>query len=241
MPPAHKPRWPWLIAVPVGVMLAALLMPLTPSRSERRPPSGEQGDAIPPSIHIKRLGVELSRNSNGRPAGLLGEEVFDPHVGDHVTVQAWLTRRAYAFLIVFRPDCQIEVCFPEERDELPTETDNPRYPSTSVGREYALTDGEGLQAFALVVSSHPLPAYSEWWSQRKGCPWKKEDAPPGVVYRADGNDSVEVLVGRDDPRGKGARAKGKTLIAELAAWLRQTPGVETVQVLGFTVGPSENH
>ncbi|HTU88668.1 MAG TPA: serine/threonine-protein kinase [Gemmataceae bacterium] len=243
-PPRAKPRWPWLVAAAATMTLTALLMFLSLSHSEQRPSSTpQQGQENPPEpVHIVTLDVMLTRNVNGGglPVGRIGERVFDPQLGDHVTVDARLSRLAYAFLIAFRPDGQAELCFPEKEDEPPSLTDNPRYPSTpeSVGKEYELTDGEGLQAFALVVSSQRLPAYTEWRPQCRGCPWKKEEAPPHMVYRANGEDPVEVLAG-DGSRGKGGRVKGKTPVAELAAWLRKMPGVETVQVLGFVVLPQE--
>ena len=182
-----------------------------------------------------------NKNSHGLPQGKIGEKVFDPRWGDHVTVQAHLSRQGYAFLIAFQANGKVEVCFPEKDNEPPTRTDKPRYPSTAAsgGDEYELSDGEGLQAFAVVVSSQPLPSFKEWWSKHsKDCPWKKETALPGVVYRANGEDSVDVLVG-DNQRGKGAKATGKQLVSDLAQWLRKIPGVETVQVLGFAVEPQQ--
>jgi hypothetical protein len=188
-----------------------------------------------------KLDVKLTRNVNGRgrPAGLLGEDVFDPHLGDTVTVEARLTRPAYAFLIAFRPDGVVEVCFPEKDDEEPAPSDAPRYPSVSRGMEYGLTDGVGLAAFAVVASSEKLPPFKVWWSHGKGCPWKKEEAPDGLVYRGNGEDEVEA-VDLDGSRGKGAVVKGKTPIAQLASWLRHMPNAETVQVLGFTVAAKDS-
>jgi hypothetical protein len=194
-------------------------------------------------IHVISLEVVLTRskNSRGLPQGKIGEKVFDPRWGDRVTVQAHLTRPAYAFLIAFQANGKVEVCFPEKDNEPPTPTGKPSYPSTAAsgGDEYELSDGEGLQAFAVVVSSQQLPSFKEWWSNHsKNCPWKKETALPGVVYRANGEDPVEVLVG-DSPRGKGAKAAGKQLVSDLAQWVRKIQGVETVQVLGFAVEPQQ--
>jgi serine/threonine protein kinase len=193
-------------------------------------------------IHVISLDVNLTRNVNGRgrPAGLLGKKVFDPHLGDTVTVQARLTGPAYAFLIAFRPDGVTEVCFPEKDDQRPELTEKPSYPFPfSKGEAYGLTDGTGLAAFAVVVSSTPLPSFKEWWSHSEGCPWKQVKAPPGVVYRANGEDEVEAL-DVDGSRGKGATVKGKTPIAQLASWLRHIPQIETVQVLGFAVAAKED-
>jgi hypothetical protein len=49
---------------------------------------------------------------------------------------------------------------------------------------------------------------------------------------------VEVLAGNGS-RGKGAREESKKLVSDLSVWLRKISGVETVQVLGFAVGPQQ--
>jgi hypothetical protein len=156
-----------------------------------------------------------------------------------VTVQAQLSHPAYAFLIAFQPDGKAEVCFPEEEDEQPQLAVNPRYPSRpeSAAKVFGLTDGTGLQAFAVVVSRRSLPAFQEWWSQCGVCPWKREQAAPGVVYRADGEDTVETWNAAGRTRGKGVEDKDKKPLADLARWLREQPDVEAVQVFGFVVGP----
>jgi serine/threonine protein kinase len=240
---SSKPIRLTFVAATAGTMLVAMILVLMSSQKPSEPPSSSHpADAPPESIQVQSLLVHLTRSGSNLPAGLLGVDVFDPHFGDTVTVDSRLTRAAYAFLIAFRPDGDVEVCFPEKEDELPPLTDKPRYPSTaaSAGREYELTDGEGIHAFALVVSSKSLPTFKEWWSQVHRCPWGKEDGPGGVVYRANGDDPVEVL-GKNGARAKGASVKGKTIVADLATWLRKTPGIETVQVLAFTVAPKEKN
>jgi hypothetical protein len=223
-----KRRWPWLAAAAAGMVLTALVLWLL----------GRGG----PPVHVMTLDVELARKVDGfrLPAGLLGEQAFHPHLDDTVTVEARLTRPAYAFLISFRPDGQAELCFPESEDEPPPLTDNPRYPSTaaSANEEYGLSDGVGLQAFAVVVSRKPLPAFSEWW-KREHCPWEKTESPPGVMYRANGEDPVQAWNAKGEARSKGVEVVGKTPLAQLADWLRRRPGIETVQVLGFAVEPKE--
>jgi hypothetical protein len=228
----RKRRWPWFAAA-LALILAAILLPWTQIR---------HSDELPVPVHFVTLDVKLTHNIDGRglPAGLLGKDVFVPHLRDTVTVDARLTRPAYAYLIAFQPDGKMEVCFPEAEDEPPSLTDNPRYPSTaaSAEQEYGLSDGEGLQAFAVVVSSKPLPAFKDWWPQ-PGCPWKTADAPLGVMYRANGEDPVQAWGAANQARSKGVEVAGKKPVGELAGWLRQIPGIETVQVLGFAVAPAE--
>jgi hypothetical protein len=54
---------------------------------------------------------------------------------DQVTVEAKLSRPAYAYLIAFRPDGVAELCVPDREDVPPPLVDQPRYPSkVSTGR-----------------------------------------------------------------------------------------------------------
>jgi serine/threonine protein kinase len=257
-------KWSCTLTLALGTALAVLLaLPLwwyigtlrhdtnSTSQVASKLPEAMHVPALPgparasAPIHVMSLEVMLTRSKNnaGLPQGKIGEKVFEPRWGDHATVQTHLTRRAYAFLIAFQANGRVEVCFPEKDNEPPTHTDKPSYPSTAAsgGDAYELSDGEGLQAFAVVVSSQPLPSFKEWWSNHsKNCPWKKETAEPGVVYRGNGEDPVEPLVG-DNQRSKGAKAMGKQMVSGLAQWLRKIPGVETVQVLGFAVGPQQKN
>jgi hypothetical protein len=224
-----------------GVGLAAMLSRRFGALPGATPERQQEAAALAPEpVRIERLSANLF-DAGGRPVGVLGEEVFVAHADDMVRVSARLSRPAFAFLIAFRPEGEPELCFPEKEEEPPPKTDKPAYPLPPKGGGYGLNDGTGLEAFALVVSSQPLPAFKEWWSRCRDCPWKKEEAPLGVVYRANGEDAVEVLAeaGAESPRGKGAKVKGETPVADLTSWLRNTPGIEVVQVLGFAVMPKE--
>jgi hypothetical protein len=160
-----------------------------------------------------------------------------------VEVEARLSRPAYAFLIAFHPNGTAAVCFPEsfpdKPDKAPPRTDRPRFPSVSMNSDYALTEGVGLQAFAVVASSQPLPPFREWWPQQEKCPWQKSAAPPEVVWRAFGGAEVEAQTA--DPSGPRGRreVQGKASVARLAEWLSKRPRVEAVAVLGFAVMPKD--
>jgi hypothetical protein len=175
-----------------------------------------------------------------QPRGLLGKDSFAPRHGDSVTVEARLSRPAYAYLIAFRTDGAEELCFPEREDEPPMLTDQPRYPSVSRDKHYGLDEGAGLQVVALVVSSRPLRASQDWRAQRGPAPWKTHTTPPGVVWRDDG--AVVDAITADDPTGaraKGREVSGKAAVAALTDWLRQGPEVEAVAALGFAVLPKD--
>jgi hypothetical protein len=235
-PPARRRRWLWFSAaglVLAGVLAWAILAPW-------RDPSASNGGSAPDELQVLSLDVEHYAIVNGQPdprPRLLGRDSFVTHGDDGVEVAARLSRPAYAFLIAFRPDATEVVLFPEKDDEAPPRTDRPRFPSVSA-RDYALEEGVGMQAFAVVASSQALPSFKEWWS-RPGCPWTKSEAPPDVVWRAYDGATVERLTA--DPAGpRGPKeVQGKASVARLADWLSRCDGVEAVAVLGFAVLPKD--
>jgi hypothetical protein len=175
-------------------------------------------------------------------SGVLGRTSFGAREDDDVTVHAELSEPAYSFLIAFRPDGTDELCDPEDEDTPPTKKQQPIYPPPAKSDErYRLSEGAGLQAFALVVSREPLPSYREWkrrigpmaWAARLPC-------ESGVVWRDDGQGPEPLLA--DDgglTRGKGAKARDSGgPAAKLASWLRGLPGVDVVTLEAFPVEPA---
>jgi serine/threonine protein kinase len=179
-PPGRRRRWS--LRFMVGLLLAGALAVATfafwPGRPKKTSIEPFQDKLEVLSLDVKHFAsVNGHRDPRER---LLGKGSFVTHVDDSVEVAAWLSRPAYAFLIAFRPDGTEMLCFPEKEDEKPPLTDRPRFPSVSTDSDYALEEGAGLQVFALVVSSQPLPSFKGWWS-RQGCPWGKSESPPEVV------------------------------------------------------------
>jgi hypothetical protein len=173
--------------------------------------------------------------------GNLGERSFAVQAGDDVTIQAKLPEPAYAYLIAYRPDGLDEICDPADPDEKPRKTTNPGYPPPSKSdRVYRLNDGTGLLAFALVVSKSPLPSYAEWKNRYGTPPWHNgSSGASGVVWCDDGQRlSALTAESASGQRGAGARSRGGgAAVADLAAWLRAVPGIDTVVIKAFLVPP----
>ncbi len=203
-PLPRRKRWiPWAATASAAVfVLASLAVALDDVRSKQPEP----GTTVPvAALRVESLEIEHFANVPGgkdAPRGFPGRQSFATLVDDSVTVTARLSRPAYAYLIAHRPDGTEELCFPESEDEAPPKTDAPRYPSVSRDENYGLNEGTGLQVFAVVASSEPLPAYKVWRSRRGASPWKHAETPAGIVWWDDG-ETVEARE-RSTPRSASA-------------------------------------
>jgi hypothetical protein len=133
---------------------------------------------------VQRIEVQHFANVRGEYSldrGLLGRTSFETRFDDSVKVKAVLSQPAYAYLIAFRPDGVEELCFPESEDEPPPLTDRPRDPFVSRGVNFGLTEGEGMQVFAVVASNQRLPVFKVWRQRCGDSPWKKSALAPAFA------------------------------------------------------------
>ena len=156
--------------------------------------------------HYARQGVNTTLYR-----GVLGRESFRPHRFDQVTLEAKLSRPAFAYILAFRPDGEVELCYPDKADQLPSKSATPRYPSTPAERgvRYGLSEGTGLWVFAVFASDDPLPAYRDWVKNRK-LSWAPESGQAGVVWWDD-TQWIEAWTSAGltrSPRGKGVPVGG---------------------------------
>jgi hypothetical protein len=155
------------------------------------------------------------------PAGQLDDDVW---------VHAKLNAPAYCYLIAFNPDGKEQLCYPEDRRKRPARSDEIEYPQ-DIGEGFPLTDGVGLQAFVLVASHDPLPAYESWRRSLGELPWRSFQAEG--VWRSDGN-GVGPLV----PEERGAPRKLGGAPREFEALckaLKHTPSIDTLRAVAFPV------
>jgi len=234
-----------LVAVAVGwAALATLSHPRysgsgTTDQGQPSIPGPEQPLPAPAVAPVKVLRLDVQHFAKqgmlDAPRGLLGRKSFGTHCDDAVSVSSKLSAPAYCYLIAFRPDGTEEVCFPEKENEAPPLTDEPRYPSVSMGVLYGLNEGPGLHAFVLVISAKPLPSYAEWRKQRGMSPWRKSDAQGGVVWRLGAG--APLAYTSNDPdgtRGKGQELGSLGPLPRLMQWLLGGAEVE-VEAVAFAV------
>jgi hypothetical protein len=246
-PPAPEPvprprrRWRWFV-LPAALLLAGVLCASMASCPGKRPPvEGEQREVYPPAA--VSLGVWLYRDDEPEERTLreVGMEVGGANYGDPVSIKVDLTGPAYLFLLACNPDGKPpELLWPVDPQTgkgdpkaLPQALRRLRYPLG--GKYFALTDEVkgGLQAFAVVASGTPLPAYQEWSARRGPAPWRRQPAGQRV-WAADAEGIYPVVKGQGVLRGELVPPRGRPDLASLVRWLRG--GEEpTVEVLAFGV------
>jgi serine/threonine protein kinase len=171
------------------------------------------------------------------PVGVISEQTLrgdPPRLKDLVRVRATLSRPAYTYLIAVNPDGKDQLCFPaggRSSDAPCRDLDFPEDPKDY----FWLTDGAGVQAFVLVASDRPLPAYDAWKSQIPGgLAW----SPPvgEALWTYDGSPTPDPAPGRGRVRGDIVRRQAApAALVTLCERLRRSPGVSTVHAVAFPV------
>ena len=97
-----------------------------------------------------------------------------------------------------------------------------------------LTDGTGLQGFALVASEEPLPPYREWSGGRGPLPWRPTGPEAEGVWRFDGR-TVEPIgpVTRGVPRK--LAGPGPPAFAATCRLLASRPQARAIEAWAFPV------
>jgi hypothetical protein len=170
--------------------------------------------------------------------GQIGQTTYDATPDDDIQVTAQVSRPAYCYLIIFRPDGKDEVLYPQAENVRPELTKRPTYPSRNRSVVYGLTDGTGLWLVALVACRQALPEYAEWRRRHPGGPWRRSEGKVGVVWTDDGN-WLEALTANGPPN-RGTRddkmPAGASLVMDVVDWLKAETG-GAVSAVGFTVQP----
>lgn len=191
--------------------------------------------AVSPPLGIKSLAVNHFATLDSKtvqPRGEFGRQSFSADQGDEFTVVAHLSKPAYCFLAVFRPDGKSQVLYPQDDTDKPALLSVVGYPSKRRDERYVLEEGSGLWVVVLIASESPLPSYREWTSLHSDIPWHPSEGLQDVVLWDDGQ-LLHTLMVSGDNRGSRKETRISPLV-EIVDWLRMHVDGE-INAVGFTV------
>jgi tRNA A-37 threonylcarbamoyl transferase component Bud32 len=171
-----------MVGIAAGLVLWRPWASAPPAQEE--PPASAAAALRPLRVQKLRV-ILLKETAKELVVRELGSDTFVARFGDLVHVEAEFAEPVYFFLLAFNPDGKEQLCWPANPRQPPERRDRLEYPEEA-DMHFPLTDGEGLQAFVLVASRHPLPAYEAWKAQRPVPVWQKRRAKAGAVWRGDG-------------------------------------------------------
>jgi hypothetical protein len=178
--------------------------------------------------HAQEVGVVSERTLRSDP----------PRLNDLVKVRITLSRPAYTYLIALNPDGEDQLCVPEEGRSPDAPLRLFDFPEQ--GKYFHLTDGVGVQAFVLVASDRPLPAYEAWKSQIPGgLAWSPPVGASDAVWTYDGL-TIDPARGRSKFRGDIVRREtAPEVLVNLCDRLRRSPEISAVHAVAFPVKPAQ--
>ena len=208
-------------------------LPGGPPASATNPPF--PATAVAPSppaspLRIESFEIQHYRGKAAQPLGTIGELLYFAQPDDDIKIKYRLSAPAYCYLIALNPDGSVDLCPKDQADKEPKPTSEIVYPAEADVR-YGLTDGAGLQAFVLVASRRPLPAFAAW-PARSDLPWKPVSAEG--VWRFDGRELARLGDGRRGTERRVSSAAPAPLAA-VCDYLSRCPGVDAVQATAFPV------
>ena len=167
--------------------------------------------------------------------GPIGESSGPILFNDEVRIRARLDVPAYFYLFALNPDGEVQLCHPSKKTEPPPRLDEIVYPGGNL--YFPFTDGTGFQAFVLIASSRPLPAFAEWDGQRT-LHWKTVEANDAGIWRFDGHEFTPVtLEQRGTPR---PHAGPPRPFEEVCQSVTKLSGVDAVHAFAFPVVKPKN-
>jgi hypothetical protein len=209
--------------------------------------SGTSGQNAPLKVELRVLHYAYDQQTDReKPQGPIGGESMEGLVDDRILVRAELSSPGYCYIIGFNFDGKEQLLWPRNEDLkrcdptiAPPRLDRVQCPPPPAGganqRALKLDDDPrgGMQAYIVVASRQPLPAYEEWKRRRAGQnPWQYLPARSGV-WRSDGEVLDTVQKGDVRVRASEVDVKDQPPLLQLARWARG-PGV-TVEAVAFPV------
>ena len=133
-------------------------------------------------------------------------------------------------------DGKATLCLPAAPDEPPTELTELTFPADELA-DYALTGGEGLQGFVLLVSDQPLPGWSTWLDRHGPIPWERAAEAGEIPWTLEGRITKPVLIASGEKaRGEIRRRLVKPEpLQNLEAWMQDREEFDAVRGVIFPV------
>ena len=229
----NRRRW---LALGTPVAAAGVLGPLSWWWFGRRQPTIRPIAREPLTVRTFRVFRYGDAGDHAEPLGELGRETYRTQLGDEVEVEVELSEPAYASLLACNPTDevgkQIQLCLSADEKTPPEARQLVSY--KAAGTRFRLDDGTGLQAFVLLVSRQPLPAYAEWRRQTPPLTWKRARATAGFVWRGDGQ-RLDRLAAPGDLRGTEVAVAESALLEKLNQQLGSDRRIETAALIAFAV------
>ena len=124
------------------------------------------------------------KNDELQSIGAIGEFSDETRCEDMLRVLVRFSAPVYCYLIALDPNGRVERCHPADAAVPPRKGDEVAFPERADACfQLSARDGSGLQAFVVLASREPLPAYNEW-PHRDG--WKWSSGTGDGVWRFDG-------------------------------------------------------
>jgi len=188
------------------------------------------------SFNVEHLGrTEDGKNVASR--GVFGKDTYGAKQKDYVKLRLTLSRPGFAYLIAFRPDGAIELCYPNDDFTQPPLSETAAYPFLPEDRNngYGLSEAPGLWTFVAVVSDIELPTFDKWRKQHPLPEMKGAVGVVGVVLVDDGTeiDQFTTLGLKRGTRGKGEAIPGQADIEKVGNALNHASPRPLFRVVGI--------
>ncbi len=177
--------------------------------------------------------VQHYRGNPARHMGTIGRLSHSGREDDHVRVSIHLSAPAYCYLLALNPNGTVQMCPKAQSNVRPIPVTEIDYPAEA-DRYYGLTDGAGLQAFVLIASRDPLPAFDSW-PHRTALSWKPSAGAVGV-WRSHGS-QFELLASNTRGDERQVATMTPRSVTDVYDFLREIPGLDLVEVVAFPVEP----
>jgi serine/threonine protein kinase len=232
---SHPGRGKLAIASVLGVLLVgSILFAVFIPGKQTSPTVSPSEDKLIQRFDLIHIGNGAARAEFSGP--LL--QYRPPRENDDIQVRAEFSQPTYCFLIALNPDGVKQLCYPAAADTAQTTPiTSLRYPELEKDA-FGLTDGAGKQAFVLVASRQPLPAYSQWNRELQELAWPEPEVQGNWVYEL-GELSALAIPGTNQlagTRGKIRETKTPTPFKELCDRLQTTADTDVRGVL-FEIEP----